>query len=107
MKKIIYLIALLVLLAPPVRAQEAEPGGGKAPTMTAFEGDVRLGYRWNLTKGNPMAGEYEYQHSSAAGSAVIEYDPLPNRFLLESYVQNSKDYFTEFDYSFKDILTLS
>jgi hypothetical protein len=107
MKKIIYLIALLVLLAPPARAQEKEPEGGQAQRLTAFEGDVRLGYRWNLTKGNPMAGEYEYQHSSAAGSAVIEYDPLPNRFLFESYVLNSKDYFTEFDYSYKDILTLN
>ena len=54
-----------------------------------------------------MAGEYEYQHSSPAGSAVIEYDPLPHRILFETYVQNEKDYFAEFDYSYKDIIMLN
>jgi hypothetical protein len=107
MKKIIYLIALIVLLAPPLWAQEKTSTGGQYQLGTPFEGDVRLGYRWNMTSGNPMAGEYEYQHSSAAGSAIIEYDPLPTRFLFETYVQNSKDYFTELDYSYKDIIMLN
>lgn len=104
MNKIIYLIALLVLLAPPVGAQER---GGLYKLATPFEGDLALGYRWNMTSGNPMAGEYQYQHSSVAGSALIEYDPLPNRFLLESYYENSKDYFAELDYSYGDMVMLT
>ena len=107
MKKIIYLIAMLVLLAPPLRAQEKTPAGGQYQLGTPFEGDLRLGYRWNMTSGNPMAGEYQYQHSAVAGSAIIEYDPLPNRILLETYIQNSKDYFAEFDYAYKDIVMLN
>ena len=107
MKKIIYLIAMIVLLAPPLGAQEKTPAGGQYQLGTPFEGDVRLGYRLNSTTGNPMAGEYEYQHSSVAGSAVIEYDPLPHRILLETYVQNQKDYFGEFDYSYRDIIMVN
>lgn len=106
MNKIIYLIALLVLLAPPVGAQE-RAAGGLYQLGTPFEGDVALGYRWNLTSGNPMAGEYQYQHSSVAGSALIEYDPLPNRLLLESYYENGKDYFGEIDYSYRDVIMLN
>ncbi|NTW59747.1 MAG: hypothetical protein HGA43_11345, partial [Nitrospirae bacterium] len=107
MIKIIYLIALIVLLAPPLWAQEKTPTGGLYQLGTPFDGDVRLGYRWNMTSGNPQAGEYEYQHPSAAGSAVIEYDPLPIRMRLETYILNSKDYFAEFDYSYKDIIMLN
>jgi hypothetical protein len=107
MKKIIYLITLIVLLAPPLWAQETTTAGSQYQLSTPFEGDVRFGYRWNMSSGNPMAGEYEYQHSSPAGSAIIEYDPLPNRFLFETYVQNSKDYFGEIDYSYKDIIMLN
>jgi hypothetical protein len=99
MKKIIYLIALIVLLAPPLWAQEKTAAEGLYQLGTPFEGDVRFGYRWNMTSGNRQAGEYGYQHPSAAGSAVIEFDPLPTRMLLETYVLNSKDYFAEFDYS--------
>lgn len=107
MKKIILSIAMIVLLAPLVSAQEKAPSGGQYQLGTPFEGDVRLGYRWNMTSGNPRAGEYEYQHSSAAGSAVIEYDPLPHRILLETYIQNSKDYFAEFDYAYGDLVMLN
>jgi hypothetical protein len=107
MKKIIYLITLIVLLAPPLWAQEQTPTGGQYQLATPFDGDIRLGYRWNMTSGNPQAGEYEYQHPSAAGSAVIEFDPLPTRMLLETYVLNSKDYFGEFDYAYKDIIMLN
>jgi hypothetical protein len=107
MKKIILSILLIVLLAPLVSAQEKLPSAGQYQFGTSFDGDVRLGYRINALTGNPMAGEYEYQHSSAAGSAVIEYDPLPNRILLETYILNSKDYFTEFDYAYKDIFMLN
>ena len=34
----------------------------------------------------------------------MEWDPLPHRFLLESYYLNNKDYFGEADYAFKDIV---
>ena len=48
MKKIIYLIAMIVLLAPPLWAQEKTPAGGQYQLGTPFDGDVRLGYRWNI-----------------------------------------------------------
>jgi len=98
---------LIVLLAPLVSAQEKLSSAGLYQYGTPFDGDVRLGYRVNSTTGNPMAGEYEYQHSSAAGSAIIEYDPLPTRMLLETYVLNAKDYFADFDYAYKDIVMLN
>lgn len=103
MRKIILLTLCTLLWASWATAQEAAAPGG-APHLTAFDGDVAFGYRWVLQDGNLFAGEYEYPHSSLAGEAKIEYDPLPNRFLFEAYVDNEKDYFTEFDYSYSDMV---
>jgi outer membrane receptor protein involved in Fe transport len=72
--------------------------------LEAFEGKFSLGYRDINQSGNTKAGEYEYLKSSAIGALDMEWDPLPHRFLLESYYLNNKDYFGEADYAFKDIV---
>jgi hypothetical protein len=104
MRKIILLIACFLVWSPWASAQESASPGGKYQLETPFDGDVAFGYRWVLQDGNTTAGEYEYLHSSLAGQAKIEYDPLPNRFLFESYVNNTHDYFTEADYSYSDVV---
>jgi hypothetical protein len=93
----------MLLAASWAMAQEAAAPAG-APRMTAFEGDIRFGYRWAIQEGNLFAAEFEYPHSSLAGQVNIEYDPLPNRLLFEAYVSNEKDYHTELDYSYADIV---
>jgi hypothetical protein len=108
MKKTILIIAFLMLWASPVVAQQAA-GTRTAETkgmegLEAFEGRVSLGYRSIQQDGNTLAGEYEYLKSSAIGALDFEWDPLPHRFVFESYYLNTKDYFAETDYAFKDIV---
>jgi hypothetical protein len=112
MKKTILIIAFLMLWASLAAAQQA---AGTKTTETkglegleAFEGKFSLGYRSIDQDGNPAhAGEYDYLKSSAVGALDMEWDPLPHRFVLESYYLNNKDYFAEGDYAFKDIVEFS
>jgi len=104
MKKILLLIACMLVWSPGASAQEKAPvlpvyGGG-----TSFEGDVAFGYRWVTDEGSRTAGEYEYLHSSLAGYANIEYDPLPHRLLIEMFINNTHDYYNELDYSYRDVV---
>jgi hypothetical protein len=98
-----------MLWASPVVAQQAA-GTRTAETkgvegLEAFEGRISLGYRSIQQDGNPAhAGEFDYLKSSAIGALDFEWDPLPHRFVFESYYLNSKDYFVETDYAFKDIV---
>jgi hypothetical protein len=109
MKKTILIIAFLMLWASPVVAQQAA-GTRTAETkgvegLEAFEGRISLGYRSIQQDGNPAhAGEFDYLKSSAIGALDFEWDPLPHRFVFESYYLNSKDYFAGADYAFKDIV---
>jgi len=108
MKRTILIIAFLMLWASLAAAQQvadtktAETKGLEG--LEAFEGKFSLGYRDIDQSGNTKAGEYEYLKSSAIGALDMEWDPLPHRFLLESYYLNNKDYFGEADYAFKDIV---
>ena len=109
MKKTILIIAFLMLWASLAAAQQVT-GTKTAETqglegLEAFEGKFSLGYRSIHQDGNPAhAGEYDYLKSSAIGALDMEWDPLPHRFVLDSYYLNSKDYFAETDYAFKDIV---
>lgn len=107
MKTSLLSIFCLMLLAAPVSAEVSPGAGGKYQVGVPFEGDVRMGYRWATQEGSPMSGEYEYLHGSAAGTAIIEYDPLPNRFLLEMHALSNKEYFGELDYSYGDVFMLN
>ncbi len=109
MKKSIMIIAFLMLWASPVVAQQyAETSTAETRVfegLEAFEGRISLGYRSIQHDGNPAhAGEFDYLKSSAIGALDFEWDPLPHRFVFESYYLNTKDYFAETDYAFKDIV---
>ena len=66
---------------------------------------LMLGYQQRITgPQSSRAGEYEYLNSSLGGALDLEWDPLPQRFSLESYYLNSKDYFGELDYAFRDVV---
>jgi Putative outer membrane beta-barrel porin, MtrB/PioB len=111
MKKTILIIAFLMLWASLAVAQQAA-GTNTAETqvtggLESFEGKFSLGYRSINQSGNTIAGEYEYLKSSAIGALDLEWDPLPHRFVLESYYLNNKDYFAEADYAFKDIVVIN
>ena len=109
MKKTILIIAFLMLWASLAVAQEAA-GTNTAETkgLEAYEGKLSLGYRNINQDGNPAhAGEYDYLKSSAIGALDMEWDPLPHRFVLESYYLNNKDYFAEADYAFKDLVVFN
>jgi hypothetical protein len=112
MKKAILIIAFLMLWASLAAAQQ-EGGTNTSETkglegLEAFEGKFSLGYRNINQDGNPAhAGEYDYLKSSAIGALDMEWDPLPHRFVLESYYLNNKDYFAEADYAFKDLVVFN
>lgn len=112
MKKIILLIAFLMLWASSAIAQQAA-GSRTADAKSGESEDVvegRIGAGWYgiSHEGNVIgAGEYDYLKSSASGALNLEWDPLPHRFVLESYFLNPKDYFGELDYAFKDIVLLN
>jgi hypothetical protein len=113
MKEKVMILLMLVLWVSPVTA-EAGPALPELPTVEAqftespgvvLNTKLELGYRFISQEGNPAhAGEYEYLHSSAVGSLDFEWDTLPHRFRLESYYLNTKDYFGELDYAYKDIV---
>lgn len=84
-------------------APDAEPQRAESP-LTAFDAKLGLGYRDMLQTGGLRAGEYEYLKSSGVGDLDLEWDPLPHRFVLESYYLNQKDYFAEADYAYRDVV---
>ena len=109
MKNIILIFIVFVLWASlTAAAQGAGEQTSEAQSMEAlgtnFEGRVGVGYRWMSLDGNPKAGEYDFIKSSPTGVLDLEYDPLPHRFVLESYFLNHKDYFGEMDYAYKDVV---
>ncbi len=104
MKKIIVTIAVLMLWASAVRAQQAA-----SPESETVAPEVRLGggYYGMTQDGNPMAAEYQYLKSSPSGILDLEWDPLPHRLVVESYFLNPKDYFGEMDYSYRDTVVFN
>ncbi len=108
MRKVIFLIAIVALMAAGASAQEVAPmSAGEYRLETPFDADLGLGYRWVDQRGDPLAGQYEWLHSSAAGKAVIEWDPLPHRFFLDTYVLSPKEYYGEMDYAYKDVVMVN
>ena len=104
MKKAVTIILFILLWASFAAAQQDMTIADTAGLDAHFDGHVRFGYRWVSLDGNPRAAEYEYLHSSAVGSLNFEWDPLPHRFMLESYYLNEKDFFNDFDYAYSDMI---
>ncbi len=107
MKKILFIFFLILLRASASAAQQEAGKSGEGAYETPFETDINVGYRWLYLTNNIRAGEYEYNASSGAGSLDLEWDPLPQRFVLESNYINSKDFYAEMDYAFRDVVILN
>ena len=104
MKKVIFLIAIVALSAAGVAAEEQAPASaGEYRFGSSFDADLGLGYRWAVQSGSPLAGQYEWLHPSATGKAIIEWDPLPHRFLFDTVVLSPKEYYGEMDYAYRDV----
>jgi opacity protein-like surface antigen len=109
MKKTILIFIVFMLWVSLAAAEQAasektsEAQSTETPG-TDFEGRIGVGYRWMTQSGNPIAGEYDFIKSAPTGALDLEYDPLPHRFVLESYFLNHKDYFGEMDYAYKDVV---
>ncbi len=109
MKQNIVMLMVLMLWASPAAAQQT---GGPAAAVPAseqekLEVDAVLGY-WNITQGgNPRVATYDYLKSSVAGGLNVEWDPLPHRFVFESFALNRKDYFGSMDYAYRDVVVFN
>jgi opacity protein-like surface antigen len=105
MKKFIVMMAAAVLMAwaSPLMAQTGPEGDlVAAPEVRIGGGNYGIKHT-----GDSIAGEYLYLKSSPAGELEFEWDPLPHRFVLESYYLNPKDYFGEIDYSYRDLVVFN
>lgn len=98
MKKNGIILLLLMLWASRAAAQEA------VESLEDFNGGIGLGYSDVSLTRNPRAAEYEYLKSSAGGAVDLEWAPLPQRFRLESFYLNQKDYFGELNYAYRDTM---
>jgi len=107
MKKNILLLLFVLFWASPAPAQQATGAPGAESSQTALDLGVHPGYWLINHSGNSRAWEYDYDNSSPAGSLNFEWDPLPQRFVLEYYQLNPKDYFGTFDYSYRDVVLLN
>lgn len=107
MKKQIFMMLFLAFWASTAPAQQLKDAKGVDTFIAPFDMNLGAGYRVVLQNGNARAEEYEYLHSSAAGQVNLEWDPLPQRFVLDFYYLNNKDYFGEYDYAYSDIVLLS
>jgi len=104
---LIYLFALLLSTTAAAQLYAAEPEAG-TEYQTPFEADLRLGFGSVRTDKNPInAAPFQFLHSSGTGSLNMEWDPLPHRFVLDSYYLNSKDYFADMDYSWRDVIVVN
>ncbi len=108
MRKFTIMVLAIFLAAATAAAVHAAEKAETAGQEAVFEADVSAGV-WSVrTEKNPsLAGEYDYLHNSGAGAVDLEWDPLPHRFVLESLYLNSKDYFADMDYAWKDIVVFN
>jgi len=105
-KNILLLLFVLLWASPALAVQTTETAGADA-RLVGFDLGLHGGYRLVNHTGSPRAAEYENDQSSFAGYVTLEYDPLPQRVVLEYYQLNRKDYFGTFDYAYGDIVILN
>ncbi len=106
MKKHTFIVLIILLWASIAAAQQAPETKTQEPKGEVFEGNIGPTYNWVNLDGSSRASEYEYlkNRDSIGTDLHIEYDPLPNRFSIETHYLNSKDYFGEMDYAYRDVV---
>lgn len=104
MKMRTLIVLIFMLWASAATAQEATDIQGSESEESVFEGFIGPTYNWVKYGGSARAGEYEYLKSSAGGDLHLDYDPLPQRFSVETHILNKKDYFGEMDYAYGDVV---
>jgi hypothetical protein len=105
MRKPLFIIMALLLWTTAAAAQQA---AGTAALEVPFETDIRAGGWFVRTDESAgRAAKYDYLHASGAGALRLEWDPLPHRFVLDSYYLNETDYFADMDYAWKDIVVVN
>jgi hypothetical protein len=107
MKKFAIIIPVFLLWASSAHAQQATGVTGPVSEQVVTEGFIGPAYNWVNQEGSGRASEYEYLKSSAGGDLHLEYDPLPQRFDLETHYLNQKDYFGEMDYAYRDVVVVN
>ncbi|MGE5173323.1 MAG: hypothetical protein ACM3MD_05790 [Betaproteobacteria bacterium] len=107
MKKHALVVLIFMLWASAASAQQATEVNKPESEETVFEGLIEPAYSWVKQNGSARAGEYEYLKSSVGGNLHLEYDPLPNRFSIETHYLNRKDYFGEMDYAYRDVVVIN
>ncbi|MCK9418160.1 MAG: hypothetical protein M0R70_02135 [Nitrospirae bacterium] len=101
MNKQTIMLLMIMFCASPAMAQQLPGDTGPEEVL---EGMIGLTYTGISSERSSRAGEYEYLHSSAGGDLHVEWVPLPHRFSLEGHALNRKDYFSEMDYAYHDIV---
>jgi hypothetical protein len=107
MKKHIIVMLIFLFWASSAAAQTA--GGAREPESQeqVFNGLVGPTYNWVSLDRSPRAGEYQFLESSFGGVLQTEWDPLPQRFSLDTNYLNRKDYFGEMDYAYRDVVVVN
>lgn len=105
---LILLFALLLSATAAERLHAEEPAEPAIVPEAPFEADLRLGFGSVRTEKNAAnAAPYHFLHSSGAAFLNTEWDPLPHRFVLDSYYLDGKDYFADMDYSWRDVVVVN
>lgn len=105
MKKRTIILLTVLFWASTAAAQQATEGTVPENQAEVLQGMIGLTYTGVSIDRNPQsAGEYEYLKSSAGGDLHLEGVPLPHRFSLEGHALNQKDYFSELDYAYRDVV---
>lgn len=94
-----WLCLLLGAFAPAVAQAEEEP-----PAYATAEGSFYLGYQWVRENESGKAAEYQYPHSSLTLGIDTLACPLPHRYHLFGEYLNSRDWYVDAGYAYKDLL---
>src|SRR6266540_254561 len=84
MKKHIILIFIFLFWASASPAQTTSDSSESEPQEWVFNGLIGPTYYWVSHAGSPRAAEYQFLDSSFGGILQTEYDPLPQRFSLDT-----------------------
>jgi hypothetical protein len=104
MNKQTIILLTILLCASPAVAQQAPGAAGSESHEEILEGMIGPTYTGVSSEGSSRASEYEYLHSAPGGDLHLEWVPLPHRFSLEGHALNQKDYFSEMDYAYRDMV---